>query len=1317
MLLVRSGTGIPNWISPMECQKLAVGTSFFECCEKNHTVIEQCRRSICLVILDRMLKKRTHSLFASKNYAESRFSLCFRNYWCRGLIDDNSRVSWKSQSHFKSDLQWSDTVDGKWLDRENIPLLAYAVTSGCSQVVREVLEEILKISDPKRRFSCLHARIPKQGVPRLGITRGCPVSLLAMITLQPETISLLLDSGFDPQETDLSGNDAFMSACMSGNTDNVKLWLNRFPKWNLEKKNKVVGGVALSHTVYMGPNRYDLVKLLLDHGALVDYRTHTGGSVLTAVCANEDGEPEVLELLLKQKTMVNYQIRSRNTRWRNIHRISRLLYRYKLSSSGLVRNLARKTGMTALHCAAKRGDVDIVNLLLQYGADPSIKNVLGETAIDFSSDFPEIRGGLKRVAYQREVRMSASLHRRDTTASDLKFPMYLVRFVVVVVVVVCEVLKYSVLLPSLSFSQAHLIHFLLHSQIPLEQLQRIYGGKIPRKRCIEAHQELKRQQELVRWEDLPFDASIIFVSHEWIGWSHPDPHGIQLKTFLSAMNRLYSGEIDRVEMSVGHVLMYKKNHIVRSREWEDILTSSYVWFDWGSMPQPSACPPGVAEEKKKTMDTNLRKAVKSIPAYVERADFVVIVAPGCLHADRRDPETGLREKTCYRTYRSRGWCVLEIFASYLSRDKIHPILLVTSKNGNPEWLSSVDVLFLAVGTSMFTCCQRNHIFGEKLVPCDRGITKNILQTMINAKIAHLARDRHNVRVRFYFCLANWWLRTGSIPQTNNSKSIEVFKSLLLWDERDDEWTDCENIPILFYAVVRNEIEITRSLLKSEIYPTNILNAMISLHQHSEEFGLSSQMSILHVAVSFASVQIVQMLLESGLNSQVTDNTGNDSFMIACALGRVQNIQFWLSRFPEWNLNRGNSINQAAAIHYAVFVGRKKLKTVQILVESGRVNLDALNGGGASVLMNAVANKDSDADVIKYLLSQKLRYGVNYRRKAQTIKWKCIYGLARGLSRLRLARSGLFIDLASYSGSTTLQWATQRGDIEIVEILMEHGAKPLIKNSLGRNALSYCKPFPEIKSAIKRVERQNGGFKHSSSGYFTLQRRLSTATPVMYDMYLLNLDTIFKLYGKDGNRETNADFCHQELLERDDLIRFEDLPMGAFVMFISHQWSGFDHPDPNGHHMKVLLKMLWDLRDGRYSVETETFHVLVYKQNTITSSSEWKHLLSNAYIWYDWFSQPQPSRGKNTVEVTVLSRDLNLALDSVPAYVERADILVILAPTCVHADKIDQRTSRKRYLCYRTWRKRGYCVLEFFCANLSRRSTHPVLLCQSVCWSA
>jgi ankyrin repeat protein len=57
-------------------------------------------------------------------------------------------------------------------------------------------------------------------------------------------------------------------------------------------------------------------------------------------------------------------------------------------------------------------------------------------------------------------------------------------------------------------------------------------------------------------------------------------------------------------------------------------------------------------------------------------------------------------------------------------------------------------------------------------------------------------------------------------------------------------------------------------------------------------------------------------------------------------------------------------------------------------------------------------------------------------------------------RMKFARSGLFYELASESGSTRLQYAVCRGDLEIVELLLEHGAETSTKNDLGRDVLSY-----------------------------------------------------------------------------------------------------------------------------------------------------------------------------------------------------------------------------------------------------------------------
>ena len=108
----------------------------------------------------------------------------------------------------------------------------------------------------------------------------------------------------------------------------------------------------------------------------------------------------------------------------------------------------------------------------------------------------------------------------------------------------------------------------------------------------------------------------------------------------------------------------------------------------------------------------------------------------------------------------------------------------------------------------------------------------------------------------------------------------------------------------------------------------------------------------------------------------------------------------------------------------------------------------------------------------------------------------------------------------------------------------------------------------------------------------------------------------KLFGSVSDRKKNFNLCHQDLLEKKGaLTRFEDLPMGSFVMFVSHQWNSFDHPDPNGVQIETLVNVIRKLRDGEIDrVDMDQFHTILYEQSETTTASEFSQLLSNAYIW-------------------------------------------------------------------------------------------------------
>jgi ankyrin repeat protein len=163
--------------------------------------------------------------------------------------------------------------------------------------------------------------------------------MIAMTVSKFEIVNLLLEHGANPQDTDTMGNDAFLVSLV-GRTSNMKPWLERFPNWNVERYNNILETRAFSFAVYLGPNRVDAVKLLLRHGTNPNITSGAGSSIFMDIGETEDGDPEILKLLLKIDTMkktINNRRRGRTFMWRCIHRLARFLTWSGFSKSGLMK--------------------------------------------------------------------------------------------------------------------------------------------------------------------------------------------------------------------------------------------------------------------------------------------------------------------------------------------------------------------------------------------------------------------------------------------------------------------------------------------------------------------------------------------------------------------------------------------------------------------------------------------------------------------------------------------------------------------------------------------------------------------------------------------------------------------------------------------------------------------------------------------------------------------------------------------------------------------------------------------------------------------
>lgn len=140
---------------------------------------------------------------------------------------------------------------------------------------------------------------------------------------------------------------------------------------------------------------------------------------------------------------------------------------------------------------------------------------------------------------------------------------------------------------------------------------------------MRSHEELRAQGKLVLFDTLDqlaaFQAAgncFVFVSHQWLSATHPDPHGEQFSALVAAMDRIRPLQPAR---SGG---------------------SWYIWLDYFSVPQVH----------RGLMET----AVSSLPVYASRADLFVILAPESVH------ESGT---VCgLRSYFRRGWCRAEVLA-------------------------------------------------------------------------------------------------------------------------------------------------------------------------------------------------------------------------------------------------------------------------------------------------------------------------------------------------------------------------------------------------------------------------------------------------------------------------------------------------------------------------------------------------------------------------------------------------------------------------------------------------------------------------------
>ena len=152
--------------------------------------------------------------------------------------------------------------------------------------------------------------------------------------------------------------------------------------------------------------------------------------------------------------------------------------------------------------------------------------------------------------------------------------------------------------------------------------------------------------------------------------------------------------------------------------------------------------------------------------------------------------------------------------------------------------------------------------------------------------------------------------------------------------------------------------------------------------------------------------------------------------------------------------------------------------------------------------------------------------------------------------------------------------------------------------------------------------------------------------------------------------------HEELKATGRLVEFQN-SLGK-AMFVSHQWVGHRHPDPEFKQLKVLQDALTYV-----TTELEVIPVDLVTETMMPSAKGLRtaELRSDPlFIWYDYFSCPQLEYTSQRRDNENRSQLLN-AIASIPAYVNTSSFFLALCP-------VVENPSQSMLFTPASWAERG-----------------------------
>ncbi len=438
---------------------------------------------------------------------------------------------------------------------------------------------------------------------------------------------------------------------------------------------------------------------------------------------------------------------------------------------------------------------------------------------------------------------------------------------------------------------------------------------------VRCHQDLLRDGILDKMDAVRGKA--MFLSHQWVSNQHPDPDGKQFKAFQGAMSNLLSGSIvAQPGVLAAAVSKFLGFQSLRLPELSAITT--FVWYDYFCIPQCTVT------SQSRSVDANVvedqRNAIASIPAYIDRCDFVVVLCPLMRHANTRSTLN-------LDSWAERGWCRAEAMTRHLSV-KNGSVLFVEGPRQvtlGSSWHST----FLAPGDGKFT------------VDTDREVVGKLLKDMVHKKLHSLLVKGNFPSCRLLLNLQRVWLSkcdTAPVPGLlvdSGTDSHEIVEEFLLQHAFSKlcEYDKAGWSP-LCYAALGGNPQVVEALLCKRANPNETLrrsSSALFLRKGTAavaicgRFGNNEAMRILlraqadpnkpdchgrrplfDASVYSGNVDGARLLLEARADPSAVDAGGNNAFRVASMWGASMVVKELLN-FP-------GAVSRQELLHFAILFG-------------------------------------------------------------------------------------------------------------------------------------------------------------------------------------------------------------------------------------------------------------------------------------------------------------------------------------------------------------------------------------------------------------